>query len=336
MSFVNDKHLMTELNTLLTFEPYFKPVLWGGDRIAALKHIESPRRDIGESWEISAVPGHESVVADGPLKGQSITALVDRYGASLVGTEVAEKWGNLFPLLIKFIDARRDLSVQVHPDDEMALRCHSSRGKTEMWYVVDADPGSVIYAGFPRETSPESFFRSAHDGTLLDNVSRFEASRGQFYYIPAGTVHAIGAGVLIAEIQETSDISYRIYDYGRKDSDGNMRRLHIDEAREAIDFRPDTWNPCRIPDESNANIIECDFFRVDYITPSSGSPVTFENPESGSFSIIMAVHGDLVCRIGGTPFSLPIGHTGLVPASVRSFSVESGQPFLLVSHPLRQ
>lgn len=327
---------MTELNTLLTFEPYFKPVLWGGDRIAALKHIESPRCDIGESWEISAIPGHESVVADGVFKGLSITELVGRYGASLVGSEVVAKWGDTFPLLIKFIDARHDLSVQVHPDDEMALRCHCSRGKTEMWYVIDAEPGAVIYAGFPRTTTPESFFRSASEGTALESLSRFEAEKGQFYYIPAGTVHAIGAGVLIAEIQETSDISYRIYDYGRKDSDGNARRLHIDEAREAIDFRPDTWNPCTVPDKSKANIIECDFFRVDYITPSQGLPVTFENPESRSFSIIMAVHGDIVCRIGDSSFSLPVGHTGLVPASVASFSVKSDTPFLIISHPGRQ
>lgn len=326
---------MTELNTLLTFVPYFKPVLWGGDKIAVLKQIESPRADIGESWEISAVPGHESIVNDGPLKGASITQLVERFGERLVGKKVIEKWGNTFPLLIKFIDARKNLSVQVHPNDEIAKKSHASRGKTEMWYIVDAEPNAVIYAGFSKATSPESFFTSVADGSVLDNICRFNAEKGQFFYIPAGTIHAIGAGVLIAEIQETSDISYRIFDYDRKDSDGNPRRLHVDEARNAIDFSLDTWNPCKIPQQTKANIIDCDFFRVDFITPKSAQPLVFENPDSDSFFIIMAVHGDIVCNIGDSKFALPLGHTGLIPAAVNSFSIQSDNPFLLVSHPSR-
>lgn len=325
---------MTELQTLLRFEPYYKSVIWGGDKIAALKSLDLAGGSIGESWEISAVPGFESRVAEGVFKGITITELIRRYGSALVGRKVYERWGDTFPLLIKFIDARNDLSIQVHPDDEMAHALHGSHGKTEMWYVIDAEPGAAIYAGLTHEMEVRDFCSMASDGSIIGSVARFNASRGQFYYIPAGTVHAIGAGSLVAEIQETSDISYRIYDYGRVDSDGNCRPLHMEEARKALDMSSLSRGPLGVPDEENVNIIECDFFSVDYVRPREehGQVVDFADSRD-SFSVIMAVHGDLECGIGSQSFILPKGNTGLIPAAVEKFTVRSSRPFLVVSLP---
>lgn len=325
---------MTELQTLLRFEPYYKPVIWGGSKIASMKNLRPFEQSIGESWEISAVPGMESVVDRGSFRGQTITRLIETYGAALVGRGVYDKWGNTFPLLIKFIDARRDLSIQVHPDDSLAQAMHKSRGKTEMWYVVDAAPGSAIYAGLSGDIKPGDFVRCAADGSIVDRVSRFPARKGQFYYIPAGTVHAIGAGTLVAEIQETSDISYRIYDYGRTDADGNPRPLHIDEACKAVDFGSVVRPPVNVKSLPHANIIECDFFAVDYVSPALSPSVPMEfDAADGSFTVLMAVHGDIECIIGGRRHLLPVGNTGLIPADVRHYSIRASQPFLLIYHP---
>lgn len=223
------------------FTPYLKTVIWGGDRIAAMKGILTSQSQIGESWEISAIPGHESVCsyhgADGVADvGQTLPELIARYQGALVGEEVYRRFGTTFPLLIKFIDAKQDLSVQVHPNDELAQARHGCLGKTEMWYVLDADRHAKIYSGL-REPLTAEEYETLSGREVMARIAAHKAERGQVYHLPAGRLHAIGAGTLLAEIQETSDITYRVYDYDREDAQGNRRTLHVAEARDAIDYR---------------------------------------------------------------------------------------------------
>ena len=225
----------------LKFKPILKSRLWGGDRLveaagkSAAKKAASAGR-IGESWELSGVPGDVSVVANGFLKSNNLEELIEVYMGDLVGDRVYDAYGTEFPILVKFIDAHDVLSVQVHPDDGLAEERHGSRGKTEMWYVADCEPGAYLYVGFNRPVTREEYLKAVVDGTLTDLLMRYEVRRGDVYYIPAGTVHAIGPGLLVAEIQETSDITYRISDWGRLGEDGRPRELHTAEATDAIDF----------------------------------------------------------------------------------------------------
>ncbi len=216
--------------------PYFKSVIWGGERICKYKGVEQTEEKIGESWEISAVPGHESVVAEGPYKGMRITELIDCFGAELLGSKVMERYDGKFPLLVKLIDANDNLSVQVHPDDELAKKRHDSLGKTEMWYIIDADKGAKIYSGLNREMTPEEYVARVADNTIEETLAVHDSHPGDIFFLPAGRVHAIGAGNLLAEIQESSDITYRIYDYERRDAQGNARELHTELAKDAIEY----------------------------------------------------------------------------------------------------
>ncbi len=210
--------------TPFKFVPYLKPVLWGGDKIAPFNGVSCDALNMGESWEISGVPGQESVGAEGPDCGCSLPELVERYGARLVGEHVLRRYGNTFPLLVKLIDAKKDLSVQVHPDDAMAAKRHGgSLGKTEMWYIIDAEPGARIYAGLSKPITPGGYTRLVEEKKIMDVVACHESSPGDIFFLPAGRIHAIGAGNLLAEIQETSDITYRVYDFDRRYADGNLR-----------------------------------------------------------------------------------------------------------------
>lgn len=219
-----------------TFEPIFKSTIWGGDRIASYKRISTADENIGESWELSAVEGDESVVASGPHVGLTLTELIEKYGARLMGQRNYERFGTRFPLLIKFIDARDDLSVQVHPDDALAQKRGFENGKTEMWYVIDAKKGATLINGFSSPISALDYRGMVADGTFTNVLRKTPIRKGEVFFIPAGRVHAIGAGAFLAEIQQTSDVTYRIFDYHRRDSDGRERTLHTDEAYAAIDF----------------------------------------------------------------------------------------------------
>ena len=192
---------MYRLMQIYKFNSILKPVLWGGDKLVTLKRLPACDEPIGESWELSAMPGRESVVADGPDHGLTLTELVKRYGADVVGKDVYRQYGDNFPLLIKFIDAKRDLSIQVHPDDAMAQRLHGCSGKTEMWYILDADEGATITTGFKQAISPEEFDRHLNEGTILDIVNTVVSQSGDVFFIPPGQIHAIGAGNLLVEVQ---------------------------------------------------------------------------------------------------------------------------------------
>jgi mannose-6-phosphate isomerase len=221
---------------VLKFHPLFKSVIWGGQRIAQFKNIPSQGDHIGESWELSPMPGFESIVADGPFKGESLSTLVARYPREILGDKVNEKYHGKFPLLIKFIDSNDDLSIQVHPDDEMAQRLYGSYGKTEMWYSLQPKPGAYLYSGFNCPMDAETLRRKIADNTIIDVLGKYYVKPGDVFYLPAGRIHAIGKGNFVVEIQQACDHTYRIYDYDRRDANGHPRALHIDQALAALHF----------------------------------------------------------------------------------------------------
>ena len=305
------------------FAPILKSVIWGGDKIATFKNIETTQTSIGESWEISAVPGANSVVDRGRYEGLTLTELVEKFGAELVGGPVYEKYGNLFPLLVKIIDAQADLSVQVHPDDALAEARHGCKGKTEMWHIIDTAPGAKIYAGLAEALSPDSYERRVADNTIMDAIAAYDSAPGQTYFLPAGRIHAIGAGNLLAEIQQTSDITYRIYDYDRRDAQGNPRELHTEQARDAIDYTvlPDYRTS---PKEGGA-LVECDYFDVFRTEVSSGETAAIPYTRE-SFTILMCLGGEAtILHPDGTTLVMRRGDTLLYPAVVKGLQAVTNE-----------
>ena len=221
----------------LKFEPLLKSVVWGGDKIMPYKGIESTVKNVGESWELSAVSGNESIVANGEFAGRNIVELIKEYKADLLGEKVYAESGETFPILVKFIDACDDLSIQVHPDDGLAaVRHNGSKGKTEMWYVVKADEGAHLMSGMSQKITPEEYVRRIEENTITDVLCDYKVKAGDVFFLPAGRVHSIGRGCFIAEIQQTSDITYRIYDFGRLGLDGKPRELHVEQSKDAVDY----------------------------------------------------------------------------------------------------
>lgn len=244
---------------ILRFSPLLKQTIWGGNQIAKLKRLTDAPESIGESWELSGVQGNETFCSE--EEGQSLNTLVEHYGARLVGRHGYEHYGTIFPLLVKFIDARQNLSIQVHPDDEMALR-FGQQGKTEMWYLLDSDPAAFLYCGFRQSITRIQYIEMVQDGSICSALVRYSVKQDDVFFIPAGCVHAIGAGCLLAEIQQTSDATYRIYDYARCDRDGNLRQLHTQEAFGSIKF--DRQFNSRIDYKTKENqgveLVSCPYF----------------------------------------------------------------------------
>ncbi|MCK0132553.1 class I mannose-6-phosphate isomerase [Flavobacteriaceae bacterium F08102] len=305
----------------IKFTPILKPKIWGGEKLRTLLHKASEGTDIGESWELSGIKGNTSVVANGPLQGESLTTLIERYTVNLLGQSVYERFGNKFPLLIKFIDAKEALSIQLHPNDTLAKERHNAFGKTEMWYIVDVEPGGSLVVGFKKPTDRMTYLKHVEDKKLLDLLNVEEVQPGQVYFIPTGRIHAIGAGVLLAEIQQTSDITYRIYDWDRKDAHGNERELHTDLALEAIDYgvekRYDT--PYEKIRNKSSEIIDCQYFTTNIIP--FDERVNFNHDDKDSFVIYLCVNGALTIHYGdGETEHLQKGETILMPASLKTFS----------------
>lgn len=315
----------------LKFIPQFKSVIWGGSRLAAFKDTEAATDSVGESWELSDVTGHESIVADGELQGCSLHDLIAQYGEKLVGATPLRRFGTKFPILIKLIDANDDLSVQVHPDDALAAKRHNCMGKTEMWYVIDVRPGAKIYSGMAREITPDQYVSDVADGTFTDDIACHESHPGDVFFIPAGRVHAIGAGNLIAEIQQTSDITYRIYDYNRRDAQGNLRQLHTEEARDAIDYRvSDDYLSTYDHNAPVATLVDCDFFTVKLIKPAGHLDIDMP---AGSFLSLTAVAGTATLNADGVKVNIRQGETVLVPAETGSLSIDGDATILTSSIP---
>ena len=305
----------------LKFHPILKTLVWGGERIAPYKGICTDQRNIGESWELSGVAGNESVVADGPLAGRTITELVREYQGALVGEKVYAAHGEKFPLLIKFIDARDDLSIQVHPNDALAAARHNgSKGKTEMWYVVQADEGATLLSGLNREITPLEYVKLVAEDRITEVLERFDVHPGDVFFLPAGRIHAIGAGTFVAEIQQTSDITYRIYDYKRPGLDGKPRQLHTQEAKDAIDYK--VYPEYRTTYEARTNretpLVDCPYFTTSLYTLDK--PVAQDLTGIDSFVVVMCLEGEGALEVSGPDFPegiLPLrrGETVLVPAA---------------------
>ena len=310
----------------LTFKPIFKEIIWGGSDILPYKGIPSDSRKIGESWELSHVSENFSVVANGSLEGKTIDELIKIYGARLLGAKVIEQSGNTFPLLIKFIDAQDNLSIQVHPDDNLAKVRHNSLGKTEMWYVVKATPNAILYSGFSQQIDAAEYVSRVEDNSIMDVLQSYNVNAGDVFFLPAGRVHAIGSGCFIAEIQQTSNITYRIYDYNRKDADGNERELHTELAKDAIDYTlyPD-YKTQYTPIENEATeLAKCNYFTTNLLI-LNGSKIR-DLSSIDSFVVYICMKGKAVLKDDkGNTLPIQQGQTVLIPAETKSLSIEPEQ-----------
>ena len=305
------------------FEPNLHPVVWGGNRLRPFKGLAPTDEPIGESWEVSAVAGSVSIISNGPLAGQDLVSVIKGQPEQILGKAVSKKYDQQLPLLVKFIDARRDLSIQVHPDDEMAQRVHGKMGKSEMWYVIDAVPGSFLYAGFKQTITPEEYRQRVADGTITEVLARHEVKAGDVFYLPAGRVHAICGGILLAEVQQSSDVTYRIFDYNRPGMDGKPRELHTELAAQALDYKViDEYRTDYLDAQNRSNpIISSPYFsvRVTELTrPFHRNLLKYD-----SFVICMCLEGDctIIIRPTGDEVTIKAGNSCLIPASIADYDV---------------
>ena len=315
----------------LSFKPLLKQTLWGGDKIAKLKQLADAPEGVGESWELSGVPGSETVVSGGPFDGQTLNEVVAALGPALMGQANYERFGREFPLLIKFIDAHQDLSIQVHPNDEVAHRHGKPRGKTEMWFVMESAPTAFLYSGLSMQLTPEDYKQRVADNTICDALARYNVGEGDVFFIPAGRIHAIGSGCFVAEIQQTSDVTYRIYDYDRRDKNGQPRELHTQQASESIDYRVAAdyrthYEP--LPNQS-VEVVSCPYFRTAVITVKGTAALDYTTIDS--FVVLIAVKGSGTLTIDGDRIPLQAGHTLLLPATTTSIEL-SGTLTVLETH----
>ncbi|HVW14590.1 MAG TPA: type I phosphomannose isomerase catalytic subunit [Mucilaginibacter sp.] len=302
----------------LKFKTIYKDKIWGGQKIKTYLHKDFGNLpNCGETWEISGVKSDVSVVADGALKGQSLADILEEYKERLVGKKVYAHFGNTFPLLVKFIDANDDLSIQVHPNDELAKKRHNSFGKTEMWYVIEADAGSTLISGFNQQVSEKVYVDKLNSGHIMDILNREEVHAGDVFFLPAGRVHTIGKGLLIAEIQQTSDITYRIYDFDRVDDKGHKRELHTQEALAAIDynFYPDYKTKYRLEKNEPIRLVKCPYFTTNLLDFNESTSRDYSHLDS--FVIHVCVEGSYVIECQGGQHTVKMGECVLLPATVK-------------------
>ena len=314
---------------MFKFKPLLMQSLWGGEKIIPFKHLDSDLINVGESWEISGVKNNETVVDGGEYDGTPLNVLVERFGPKLVGQDNYERFGNEFPLLIKFIDARDDLSIQVHPTDEIALRQGRQRGKTEMWYLMSSDKGAKLYSGLKKKITPEEYAVMVENDTICDALAQYEVKEDDVFFLPAGRIHAIGAGCFLAEIQQTSDVTWRIYDFKRKDKDGNYRELHTKQAAEAINYNVEKdYRTNYLPEKNQGvNLVSCPYFNT--AVYDLNEPMTIDYSELDSFVILIGLSGEgTVTDAKGNTTSLKAGETILLPATNAQVKVEGTVKFL--------
>jgi mannose-6-phosphate isomerase len=303
----------------LLFDPILKERIWGGSKLKTYLNKSLTSEFIGESWEISTVNDDVSIVANGSFKGKSLNELIDKFPNEILGTKVYSDFGKQFPLLFKFLDANRDLSIQVHPNDELAKKRHNSFGKTEMWYVMQADEDAKLIVGFKENSSPEEYLKNLNNKTLLDILEVKKAKEGEVYFVETGTIHAIGAGIVIAEIQQTSDITYRVYDFDRLDANGNLRELHNDLALEALNYEKLEVQREYSKEENVSNeLVNSQYFITNFI-PLNGAIQVSKNQKS--FTVYMCVEGNYKINYDQEVFSFKKGDVVLVPASLTDFQL---------------
>lgn len=313
----------------LKFNALLKSTLWGGDKIIPFKNLDIQQENVGESWEISGVKDNETIVADGPYAGKKLNELVEELKGKLVGEDNYQRFGNEFPLLIKFIDARQDLSIQVHPTDEIAKMQGKERGKTEMWYLMDSDKDATLLCGLKKKITPEEYAQMVGNDTIVDAIDRYEVKEGDCFFLPAGRIHAIGTGCFLAEIQQTSDVTYRIYDFKRKDKDGNYRQLHTKEAAECINYNVESnyrteYTPVK---NQGVSLVQCPYFNT--AVYDLNEPMTIDYSELDSFVILIGVKGNATITDNeGNTFTLQAGESVLVPATTETLKVDGNIKFL--------
>jgi len=312
----------------IKFKPILKEKIWGGQKLKTHLNKQSDLSNVGESWEISDVEGDTSIVINGDLRGKSLKELLELFKGELIGEKNYYKFGNQFPLLIKFIDAKEDLSIQLHPNDELATKRHDTFGKTEMWYVMQADECSNLIVGFNQKVTPETYLKHLKDKTLTKILNFDTVNEGDTFFIEAGRVHAIGAGVMIAEIQQTSDITYRVYDWDRVDEKGNSRDLHNNLAIDAIDFQmKDNFRVSYQKIENHSNkIVGCPYFTTSFI-PIKGTIQKQNNMDS--FIIYMCVDGEVTIATPNSTENIVKGETLLVPAIIKTYLITAKNAKLL-------
>ena len=303
----------------LTFYPILKERIWGGTKLKTYLNKPITSDITGESWEISTVENDVSIVANGNFAGKSLNDLINDYPEALLGTKVYAQFGKQFPLLFKYLDAREDLSIQLHPNDALAKRQHNTFGKTEMWYVMQADEAASLIVGFKEKSSREAFLKSVNNKTLLNLLDTKEVKKGDVFFLATGTIHAIGAGIVIAEIQQTSDITYRIYDFDRVDANGNKRELHIDLALEAINYElVDAQKEYTKVENVSNEILNCQYFTTNIIPLDGKSNIT---KNKDSFTVYMCVDGDFEITYQGQKYAYKKGDTVLIPAEMNEFQI---------------
>lgn len=305
----------------LCFDPHYKHVIWGGTRIAKFKGVDlGTHTHVGESWEMSDLLGHESVVAAGPYAGKTINAMISEFGSRLVGSRVMSRFKGNLPFILKILDAHLDLSVQVHPNDEMAYRLYGARGKNEMWYVIDAKPGAQVGLGFNADYSKEDISHLMSQGDIMHAMQMYDAKVGDIFLIPAGTIHALGAGVMVAEVQQASDITYRIWDYDRIDADGEKRPLHLSDALEALVLSKSgiKLNISSL-NEAAKDLYELNGYRV-YIEDANGGGLLIKNDFDVCITF-MCLKGVLKLVIDGVPCELCQGCTMMIPSECQDIVI---------------
>ncbi len=309
----------------LKFIPILQEKIWGGTKlIDVLQKNNTLQSDIiGESWEVSTVKDAVSVVAEGIYKGKTLVDLIKEFPVELLGKKVAEKFPNEFPLLIKFIDAKQDLSIQLHPNNVLAQKRHQSYGKTEMWYIMQADNNAEIIVGFKEEVDVKTYQKYLIEGKITEILNSEKVQEGDVYFIPTGRIHAIGAGVLLAEIQQTSDITYRIYDWERTDKNGKSRELHTEQALDAMDFKViDSYKTLYKKEENiSTEVVNCPFFTTAILPVKDAVEKDFSARDS--FTILMNVKGNAKINYGDESMSLAYGETILIPNTLNKITIDT-------------
>jgi mannose-6-phosphate isomerase len=301
----------------LQFEPILKERIWGGEKLKTVLNKPIVSKITGESWELSTVEDDISIIANGELKGKSLTSLIDELPNEILGTEVYKRFGKQFPLLFKYLDAREDLSIQVHPNDELAKKRHNSFGKTEMWYIMQADDDARIIVGFKEKSNGDEYLENLKNKTLLSILDDVKVKTGDVFFLETGTVHAIGAGLVVAEIQQTSDITYRLYDFGRVDANGDTRELHVDLALEAINYNKVETQKKYTEKVNESNIVvDCPYFTTNII-PLDGEMTI--NKTNETFRVYMCVDGAFEIEFDNIKFQYKKGDTVLIPAVMNAF-----------------
>ena len=302
-----------------TFEPIFKERIWGGSKLQSFLHKPISSHSSGESWEISTVSNDISIISNGIHQGKSLNELIEAFPELILGKDVFKRFGTQFPLLFKYLDANEDLSIQVHPNDQLAKERHNSFGKTEMWYVLQADEGARLIVGFREDTDRKSYTKALESKSLLSLLKEIPVQKGDVFLLETGTVHAIGAGILLAEIQQTSDVTYRLYDWDRVEAEGKTRALHTELALDAINFKA-TSPQIKYQAQQNeaVTLVDCPYFKTALLLLED--ELTINNP-GNSFIVLMCVEGSFEIRLDNTTYSYTLGQTILLPAALAKFQL---------------